>query len=70
MIDEDRLQQLLRSALPRIVEHEPSCDLWPSVVNRMRAPMGRSWLDAGLVAVIATLLIKFPEWLLPLVYHL
>jgi hypothetical protein len=70
MIDEDRLQHLLRSALPRIVEHEPSCDLWPSVVIRMRAPMRRSWLDASLLAVIAMLLIKFPEWLLPLVYHL
>jgi hypothetical protein len=70
MIDEDRLQHLLHSALPRIAEHEPSCDLWPSVVNRMRAPMRRSWLDTSLLAVIAMLLIKFPEWLLPLAYHL
>jgi hypothetical protein len=70
MIDDDRLQHLLRSAFPRIAEHEPSRDLWPCVVNRMHAPMRRSWLDLSLVAVIASLLMMFPEWLLPLAYHL
>jgi len=70
MTDDDRLQHLLRSVFPRVADREPSRDLWPLVVNRIHAPARRSWLDISLVAVIAILLMMFPEWLLPLAYHL
>jgi hypothetical protein len=70
MTDDVRLQHLLRSAFPPIADQERPCDLWPLVVNQIRAPVRRSWLDISLAAVIAILLLMFPEWLLLLAYHL
>jgi hypothetical protein len=70
MIDDDRLQHVLRSALPRVAGQGPSRDLWPSVVNRLHAPARRSWFDISLAAVIPILLMLFPEWLWLLAYHL
>lgn len=70
MTDDDRLQDLLRSAFPRIADQGPSRDLWPLVVNQIHAPVRRSWSDISLAAVIAILLMMFPEWLLLLAYHL
>ncbi len=70
MIDDDRLQHLLRSAFPRTADQEPSRDLWPLIVNRIHAPVRRSWLDISLAAAIAIVLMMFPEWLLLLAYHL
>ena len=70
MTDDDRLQHLLRSAFPPTADQEPSRDLWPLVVNQIHAPVRRSWFDISLAAVIAILLMMFPEWLLLLAYHL
>ena len=70
MTDDDRLQSLLRSTLPRASGHAPSRDCWPLIVTRIRAPMERSWLDIGLAAIVAILLMAFPEWLFWLAYHL
>jgi hypothetical protein len=70
MTDDDRLQHLLRSALSPATDQGPARDLWPLVVKRMQAPIERSWFDIGMAAVVAMLLIMFPEWLLLLVYHL
>jgi hypothetical protein len=68
--DDDRLHHLLRSAFPPIADQEPSRDLWPLVVNQIHAPVRRSWFDISLAAVIAILLMMFPEWLSLLAYHL
>ena len=70
MTDDRRLQHLLRSAFPRTADQEPSRNLWPLVVKQIHAPVKRSWFDVSLAAVIAILLMMFPEWLLLLVYHL
>jgi hypothetical protein len=70
MTEDDRLQRLLRSAFPRTTDQGPSCDLWPLIVNQIHAPVRRSWFDISLAAVIAILLIMFPEWLQLLAYHL
>lgn len=70
MTDDDRLQHLLRSALPRATGQLPSRDLWPLVAKRMQVPAEPSWLDIGMAAVVAILLTLFPEWLLLLVYYL
>ena len=70
MTDDDRLQHLLRSAFPRTADQKPSRDLWPLVVDQFHAPVRRSWFDISLAAVIAILLMMFPELLLLLVYHL
>jgi hypothetical protein len=70
MTDDDRLRRLLRSAFPPTVSQEPSRDLWPSIVRQIRAPTRRSWWDIGLAAVIAILLLMFPDWLRLLAYQL
>ena len=70
MIDDRRLQHLLRAAVRPVADGEPSRDLWPLVVSRVQAPMRRSWLDVSLAAAVAVVLLIFPEWLLVLAYHL
>jgi hypothetical protein len=74
MTDDDRLQQLLRSALApaagREQSREPSRDLWPLVANRIQVRARWSWLDVGLAAVVTIVLLMFPSWLLLLAYHL
>ena len=70
MIDDDRLRQLLRSALPPPADHGPSGDLWPLVVRRIERPPAWSWLDMSLAAMVALVLLMFPEGLFLLAYHL
>jgi hypothetical protein len=70
MTDDDPLRQLLRSALPPPAAQGPSRNLWPLVVNRIEAPAGWSWLDIGLAAIVALVLVMFPQWLLLLAFHL
>ena len=70
MTGDDRLQQLLRSALPRAAAQAPSRDLWPLVVNRAQARVGWSWLDVSLATFVTIVLLMFPRWLFLLAYHL
>lgn len=70
MTEDDRLQHMLRSALPPAAGQRPSRDLWPLVVNRIQAPLRPSWFDISLAAVVTILLMMRPEWLLLLAYHL
>ena len=70
MIDDDRLRQLLRSALPAPADRGPSGDLWPRVVRRIEAPSAWSWLDMSLAALVAVVLLAFPEGMFLLAYHL
>lgn len=70
MTDDRSVQSLLRSALPPPTTQMPSRDLWPLVVNRISAPVQWSWLDISLAVVVAIALFRFPEWLLPLAFHL
>jgi hypothetical protein len=70
MIDDDRLRQLLRSALPPPTGSSPSGDLWPRVLRRIETSPGWSWLDMSLAAMVAVTLLMFPEGLFLLAYHL
>lgn len=70
MSDDDRLTQLLRSAVPPAANAMPSRDLWPAVVSRSRAPVQWSWLDLSVAAVVLAALLMFPDWLWLLAYHL
>ena len=70
MSDDERLESLLRETLRRPLPPGPSRDLWPSIVSRSRASAGVSWLDLGLAAVVATVLLLRPGWLWLLAYHL
>jgi hypothetical protein len=40
------------------------------VLERIDAPRGWGWLDLGLAAAVAVVLMLFPEWLSLLAYHL
>ena len=70
MTDEERLENLLRAALRRTTGRGPSRDLWPLIVERSQESVGWSWLDVGLVAIVAILLLMRPNWLWLLAYHL
>jgi hypothetical protein len=70
MTEDERFAQLLRSSLPPVVGSGPSRDLWPLVVSRSKAPVGWSWLDISMAAVVAIVLLMFPDWLWLLAYHL
>ena len=66
----DRLADLLRAALPPVVAGEPDPDLWPRVVERLDSSSTVSWVDLGLIALVAITLLLFPEALFLLAYHL
>jgi hypothetical protein len=70
MNDDDRLRQLLRSALPPVATADPSRDLWPSIVQRSRAHPRWSLTDLSVAAVIAIVFMAFPKWFWFLAYHL
>ena len=70
MTDDRGVESLLRSALRPPPTQIPSRDLWPDVVGRISAPVRVSWLDLGLALAVAIALFTFPEWLLPLAFHL
>jgi hypothetical protein len=70
MSDEDRLTELLQSALPKTSDEGPSRDLWPLVANRIQSSDRWGWFDLSLAAAAAIVLLIFPEWLLLLLYHL
>ncbi len=70
MNDEDRLERLLRAAMPPVPEALPSRDLWPAVVSRCSAGVTWSWLDLALAALVVVALVLFPDWLWLLAYHL
>jgi hypothetical protein len=70
MTDDERLQQLLRSALAPTSDRQRSRDLWPLVANRIQVRARWSWLDVSLAAVVAIVLLVFPDWLFLLAYHL
>lgn len=71
MTENQRLESLIRSAIPPVSATPPSRDLWPSLADRISAPVVRwSWFDIGLAAAITFALIVFPQTLLPLAFHL
>lgn len=70
MNDDERLQQLLRSALPSSGDRRGASDLWPSVVERLRRRPGWTWIDMAVAAGVATALLLFPEGVFLLSYHL
>jgi hypothetical protein len=70
MTDDERLEDLLRSALRRPSVRGPSRDLWPLIVERSRTRVEWFWLDLGIAAIVAVMLLVRPGWLWLLVYHL
>ena len=76
--ESERLNQLVRSALPPVGDNaELIRDLWPEMVRRMRAETAGAepklrvpWFDWALAAGLAALLALFPAWIPILLYCL
>jgi hypothetical protein len=76
MTEDQRLRQLLRDALPSPGEidaidvAQPSRDLWPAVVEWAGAREHVSAADMSVAAIVAIVLLMFPQWFWFLAYHL
>jgi hypothetical protein len=77
--DEDRLEDLLRQALPPVVaEPEPGRDLWPAVLRRLdtgtaapkRGSFSAPWIDWALLAVVLVFVMSFPLTIPVFLYYL
>jgi hypothetical protein len=73
-MSDERLKNLLRSTFPELDSPKPARDLWPAVMDRIKAPAAWSWIDisvaAGVGTGVAIALVTLPKALLLLVYHL
>jgi hypothetical protein len=69
MIDDTRLEALLRTAMPPVSASAPSRDLWPLVGRRAPQHASWSWLDLALAAGVAASVIAWPPLLILLAYH-
>ena len=69
-MNDDRLQELLRAAMPPLSVGEPQRDVWPLIVERMDRRARWTALDVGLAVAATAALFMFPEWILLIAYHL
>ena len=67
---DERIQELLLTAISPPVDDGPKRDLWPRLARRFDEPPRWSYVDLGLAAGLIAALAIFPEWLWPLAYHL
>lgn len=70
MTEDERLQHLLRRALPPVTGQRPSRDLWPAVAEHMEMRQGWSRFDVSLAVAVGIALVIFPEALWFIAYHL
>jgi hypothetical protein len=67
---DERLERLLRAALPPTEDVSPRNDAWPAIARRLDEKPRWSVLDVSLGVAAAVALLLFPESLWLLVYHL
>ena len=67
---DDRLQELVRAAMPPVTDGGRARNVWPALVERLDRRTSWSLFDFGLAAAVAVALLVFPEWLWFLLYHL
>ncbi len=68
--DERLIREALRKSFPP-VDAELKRDLWPDVLRRMDTQSQVvPWYDWALIAVMAALLLYFPQLVLVFAYHL
>jgi hypothetical protein len=70
MINDNQLSRLLQTALPPAGAPAPSRDVWPAIVRRSETRVEVSSVDWSLAALVAIVLLMFPEWFWFLAYHL
>ena len=69
-MNEEKLNELLRSALPPESVQGPSRDLWPAILQRIESPTVWTWLDACLLASITIGMLIFPRMLVLMALNL
>ncbi len=74
--EQDRMKRLLQQALPPVgATPEPPRDLWPAVLNRLRARQpgpipAWAWFDAALLAGLVAVGAAFPGVIPVILYYL
>jgi hypothetical protein len=69
--DDERLEKMLREALPPLTQVELKRDLWPRMRRQLdEGTLAASWLDWSLASVSLLWLVVFPEAIPALFYHL
>ena len=70
-MNDDRLRQLIGSAMKPIEEVELKRDLWPEMLRRLdQQTMRVSVFDWALIAAVLVWIVLFPQGALALLYHL
>lgn len=72
MPEADRMQALLKAAMPRIAEDaEPTRDLWPDVLRQMASHHAKvPWFDWALAGGLIALAVVFPAAIPVFLYYL
>lgn len=72
MPESERIEELLKAAVPRIAEDaEPKRDLWPDVLRRMdREPVRVPWFDWALAGGLIALAAAFPTAIPVFLYYM
>lgn len=74
-MNEEKMKELLKQALPRMAESESAHDLWPAVLRRIEVPatirpVSVPWFDWALVAGLAGFVLFVPASIPVLLYYL
>jgi hypothetical protein len=69
--NEEKLRELLRSAMPPVVDTELKHDLWPGMLRRLdESTVRMPWFDWLLLAIVPVWILLFPQAIPALLYHL
>jgi hypothetical protein len=69
--DDERIEKILREAIPPLGRNALQRDLWPQMRQRLEVrSFTVSWFDWSLIAACLIWLVVFPEVIPALVYHL
>ena len=69
--NDEKLRELLRSAVAPVADTELKQDLWPRMLRKLDEETTRiSWFDWALIALLTVLCFLFPEVIPALLYHL
>jgi hypothetical protein len=69
--NDEKLRELLKEAVPPVVELRVTSDLWPQMLRRLdQRELRVSWIDWLLMGTLVVLLWFFPEAAATLLYQL
>ena len=67
---DEKLQELLRNAIPPVKDSGPRRDLWPRMLQKLtEQPIRVSWVDWILIGLAALWLVIFPQVIPALLYQ-